>query len=334
MKTPILRITLILTALTLTLAAQAQAPAASPAAARRSALLQQATKGVAALPALSAALEDENLVVRRTAARLLIELGAPAKPALIQALCNTDLLVRRAALSAIAEPPTIEVLPQIEQAAKDREPLMRLAAVNLLVLIKPRTQAIQDLLEQMRKDESQAVRDVAGQAVWPFFRENISLRERKDWDHDIKIVQTIPLPLEGWRFKTDPKAEGHLQKWFDASFNDSAWSPIKIEATWEEQGNPGYDGIGWYRGSFDLPEKPQSLGAELEFGAVDEIAWVWVNGQYVGQHDLGTEGWDKTFALDVTKELKWGQKNQITVRVSDSAFAGGIWKPINILVLQ
>lgn len=334
MKTAILRILLTFIAVTFALTAQAQVSGASSAAARRTALLQQAARGAAAIPALSAALQDENLVVRRTAARLLIELGAPAREVLIKALGNSDLLVRRAALSAVAEPPTLEALPQMAQAAKDPEPLMRLTAVNLLVLVKPRTQQVQDLLEQLRKDETAAVRDVAAQAVWPFFRGNISLRERKDWDHEIKIVQTIPLPLEGWRFKTDPKADGHLQKWFDPAFSDAAWSPIKIGATWEEQGHPGYDGIAWYRGTFELPAKPVSLGAELEFGAVDEIAWVWVNGQYIGQHDLGTEGWNKTFALDVTKELKWGEKNQITVRVSDSAFAGGIWKPITIQVLQ
>ncbi|MEI6502204.1 MAG: sugar-binding domain-containing protein, partial [Armatimonadota bacterium] len=199
--------------------------------------------------------------------------------------------------------------------------------------IRPRTQAINDLLEQLRKDESGPVREVAAQAVWPFFKESVSLRDRKDWDHDIKVTQAIPLPLEGWRFKTDPAAEGHLQKWFDPAYDDSAWEPIKIGSAWEEQGHV-YDGVAWYRGAFDLPAKPQSLGVEIAFEGVDEVAWVWINGQYAGQHDLGTDGWDKPFALDVTKELKWGQKNQITVRVYDSKFAGGIWKPVTIQVLQ
>ncbi|MBI3922688.1 MAG: beta galactosidase jelly roll domain-containing protein, partial [Armatimonadetes bacterium] len=128
-------------------------------------------------------------------------------------------------------------------------------------------------------------------------------------------------------------ADGHLQKWFEPTFDDSTWLPISIESAWEEQGQK-YDGIAWYRGSFDLPAKSEQLAAEIAFGGVDEIAWVWISGQYVGQHDLGTEGWDKPFTLDVTKELKWGQKNQITVRVYDSAYAGGIWKPVKIEVLK
>jgi len=236
-------------------------------------------------------------------------------------------------LWAVCDPLTGNSLPHLKKAIKDSDPLMRLTAVNLLVQLKPRTKEINDLLDQARQDESGPVRDVAAQAVWPFFKETISIRDRKEWDHDINIVQTISLSKDGWRFRTDPKADGHLQKWFTPTLDDSTWLPISIESAWEEQGQK-YDGVAWYRGSFDLPAKPDSLAAEIAFGGVDEIAWVWINGQYVGQHDLGTEGWDKPFTLDVTKELKWGQKNQITVRVYDSAYAGGIWKPVKIEVLK
>ncbi len=333
MRTTPLQLGVLAMVLGLCLAAVGYTQTGPSAAERRTALLRQATQGTAALPALSAALQDENLVVRRTAVRLLTALGEPARPALTGALSNSDVLVRRTALSTLCDPPTAASLPHLAKAVKDPDPLLRLTAINLLVQLKPQTQEIYTLLEQARQDESSAVREIAGRAVWPFFKETVSLRDRKDWDHDIKIIQTIPLPKDGWRFKTDPKAEGHLQKWFAPDFNDSAWLPIRIESAWEEQGQT-YDGVAWYRGSFDLPAKPACLGAELAFGGVDEIAWVWLNGTYVGQHDLGTEGWDKPFALDVSAELKWGQRNQITVRVYDSAYAGGIWKPVSVQVLQ
>ncbi len=334
MKTPLVHLGVLLLALQLgALAAGQAAPATKPPAARRMALIQQANQGAAAVPALAAGLQDDNLVVRRTAVRLLIEVGAPARTALTGALDNADALVRRAALSALCDPLTAEALPHLKKGLVDADPLMRLTAVQMLVQLKPRTQEMNSLLEKARTDESDAVREVAAAAVWPFFKETVSVRDRKDWDHDIKVSQEIPLPTDGWRFKTDPKADGHLQKWYEPTYNDSAWLPIKIGSAWEEQGQK-YDGFAWYRGTFDLPAKPQCLAVEMAFGGVDEIAWVWVNGQYVGQHDLGTEGWDKPFALDVTKELKWGEKNQITVRVYDSAYAGGIWKPVTIQVLQ
>ncbi len=322
----------LIAAVLLSAAGTATADGPSPAA-RRTALLQHAGAGAAAIPALAAALDDENLVVRRTAARLLVDIGTEAQPALIAALENPDAMVRRAALSAVCDPPRPEVMAHLKTAVADEDPFVRLAAVNLLVQLKPRTQQAHDLLEAARRDDSTAVRDVAARAVWPFFKETVSIRDRKDWDHDVRVVQTIPLPLTGWRFATDPKEEGHNQKWYEPGFDDSAWAPIEIARTWEDQGHD-YDGVAWYRGSFDLPEEPEHLAVELAFGGVDEVAWVWLNGEYAGQHDLGTAGWDKPFTLDVTGELKWGQSNQITVRVYDSAFAGGIWKPVEIQVLQ
>ena len=72
--------------------------------------------------------------------------------------------------------------------------------------------------------------------------------------------------------------------------------------------------------------------ADVQAGAV--ASWREFDVRWDEKHDLGTEGWDKPFALDVTKELKWGQKNQITVRVYDSAYAGGIWKPVKLEVLK
>lgn len=320
--------------LLLTLGVVVHAQPLPPPAARRAALLRQASTGPGAVAALTAALQDENLVVRRTAVRLLTEItGARAQQALTEALGNSDALVRRTALYALCDPLTAAAVPHLRQGLRDADPLLRLAAVNLLVAIATRTTEVEDLLRQASRDEVQAVREVAAAAIWPFHKETVSLRDRKDWDHEIKVVQTIPLPEDGWRFRQDPTADGHLRKWYEPAFDDSDWETLKIRVAWEEQGHT-YDGVAWYRRTFELPPRPEQIGAEMAFGAVDEVAWVWVNGQYVGQHDLGPEGWDQPFALDVSAALRWGETNQVTVRVYDSAYAGGIWKPISIQVLQ
>jgi hypothetical protein len=67
---------------------------------------------------------------------------------------------------------------------------------------------------------------------------------------------------------------------------------------------------------------------------VDESAWVWLNGEFAGEHDQGPSGWDTPFRLDVTDGLNWGGANQLTVRVLNSAMAGGIWKPVSIVILE
>jgi hypothetical protein len=147
---------------------------------------------------------------------------------------------------------------------------------------------------------------------------------------DISIL--IPLPKMAWSFKTDPQDVGREKRWFEPDMDDGDWALIDIERAW---GRSGYDyqGVAWYRKTVRLPEKPADAGVvELSFGGVDEQAWVWVNGEFAGEHDYGPEGWNMPFALDVTSLLNWGKTNHITVRVRNTIYAGGIWKPVTIRV--
>lgn len=305
----------------------------SPVLARRAQLQRQAAKGPAAVPALAAALEDASPLVRRQAARLLLELGEPAHEALIPALANRDLLVRRTALKATWQMPTEQALPHLKKALGDESVLVRQASVSRLVVIRPQTRAVSELLQQAGKDEADAVRLPALKALWPFHRDNVSIRDRH-YDHDVQVVQAIRLPKAGWRFRLDPKRDGHTKGWFTPGFADASWRAIAIEQAWQKAGVE-HTGVAWYRRWIDLPKKPEKLlAAELHFQGVDESAWVWVNGVYIGQHDVGPTGWNQPFRLDATKELKWGARNHITVRAMNTAHAGGIWRPVELEVLR
>jgi len=312
--------------------AAAAAHAASPAQ-RRAALIEQAAKGANAAPALTAALDDDNMVVRRTAARLLAQMGEPGKAGLGKALGNSDFLVRVSAIRAVCAEPTAESVPVLAKAVADQHELVRLIAVQGLVAIRPQTKPVKDLLSKATKDESEAVRNLAVRALWPFYRVNASIRTSGQYDHHIKVAKAIPLPKDGWKFKLDPKRTGHRKKWFAPRLNDSKWDDVAIEQAWQKAGYQ-YVGVAWYRRSIKLPPKPKHVAVDLHFKGVDESTWVWVNGIYAGDHDIGPEGWNKPFLLDVTKELKWGQENQITIRAMNTAFAGGIWKPVVIEVLE
>lgn len=170
-----------------------------------------------------------------------------------------------------------------------------------------------------------------------FYRDNVALSENPASDHDYAPLCEVKIPVEGWKLKFDPKNEGHTAKtpWFDPAADDSAWMTAHVKAHWETQGLPDYDGVAWYRVRFTAPEKPaEGKSFELAFGAVDEDAWVWLNGTYVGQHVEGEAGWDKPFRFDVEREIRWGAENLIAVRVFDSRHGGGIWKPVRLEVLK
>ena len=168
---------------------------------------------------------------------------------------------------------------------------------------------------------------------FPFFREVRLLRNDPTHDHEVVTVMSVPLPQEGWRFHTDPMENGHHKGWFESDFNDSKWKQLKV-GVWETQGYHGYDGIAWYRIRFTMPPKSECAAVELHFGAVDEAAWVWLNGKFVGQHDIGTSGWDRPFDLNITDEINWDGENVLVVRVEDTAAAGGIWKPVCVNLVK
>lgn len=138
----------------------------------------------------------------------------------------------------------------------------------------------------------------------------------------------VELPLE-WRFRTDPDDGGLARGYHAADLDDSGWQMLKIDQAWEKQGVE-HDGVAWYRVGFSVESLPQEASLYVQFGAVDESAWVYLNGQFVGEHDIGEAGWDKPFAIDVTKTIHPGT-NLLAVRVLDRVLAGGIWKPVELV---
>ncbi len=290
--------------------------AAQDAPARRMALLEIKGQGAQAIAQLAGALQDRDPVVARTAARLLVRCGKPALPALKQALQSDDLLLRRTVLMGLCDfgPDAVELLAE---ALKAEHPLLRQAAVFSLGRVRPRSARVRELLDQAGKDEATLVSEAALHAARSSYA----------------TVQAIRLPADGWKFKLDPERVGQDDKWFAADLNDSGWDDIGIEKAWQ-----GFDydyvGVAWYRRTIELPARPESDKVELRFEGVDECAWVWVNGQYAGEHDIGPAGWNKPFSLDVTDLLRWGAENQITVRAMNTAMAGGIWRPVTIMVLK
>ena len=312
-----------------------QAAPLSQADARRSALIKKAANGAAAVPALATALNDNNRIVRRTATRLLSRIGAPAQEALHAAFANADEVVRQTALKALLALETTDRVVVLDQALEDKSLLVRMQAVNALAGERPRNKAITLLLQKAAKDKDDTIRKVASKALWPFHRNVIPLRERSDWDHEVTVVQTLPLPREGWKFALDSKRDGHLRDVFKVDFDDQGWADMAIEQVWQKAGYD-YVGVSWYRRNIDLPARPEGKinAVEIRCEGVDECAWVWINGTYVGGHDIGPSGWNKPFSLDITKEIKWGDRNQITIRAMNTAHGGGIWRPVHIEVLR
>ena len=293
----------------------------------------------AKIAALKKGLRSEKTIARRRAARRLLAMGEAAKPAILELARSEDVVVRRAALHRIHGLLGAKALPVLARALDDPSPLVRVVAVEELLAMEPRSEEVKQSLTRATHDEDTAVRKMAAEAFWTFQRNVVPLRKRPGWDHAIEVISRLPLPKTGWKFRADPSRDGHVRKWFEPGLDQADWIDIETEVFWhdalpEKVGR--YLGIGWYRTTVTFPPKPEGTINEvvLRFEAVDESTWLWLNGEYAGVHDVGPNGWRTTFDIEITPFVKWGSPNQITVRVLNTAGAGGIYKPVEFQVLK
>ena len=272
--------------------------------------------------------------LRRTAFRFLLE-SPRAEEVLNSGMKDTDSVIRCRAIYELFQRQGVNSYEFLKAAAvSETNPQAALILLGCAKNFPDKEKSRELLTELAQKSKVRDVRRSANRIVdFPFFREVRLLRNDPTHDHEVVTVMSVPLPQEGWRFHTDPMENGHHKGWFESDFNDSKWKQLKV-GVWETQGYHGYDGIAWYRIRFTMPPKSECAAVELHFGAVDEAAWVWLNGKFVGQHDIGTSGWDRPFDLNITDEINWDGENVLVVRVEDTAAAGGIWKPIVVNLVK
>ncbi|MDO8589512.1 MAG: beta galactosidase jelly roll domain-containing protein [Armatimonadota bacterium] len=145
------------------------------------------------------------------------------------------------------------------------------------------------------------------------------------------MTEILDFPKDGWRFRRDEANEGTRRGWHLPEFDDTAWRDISIGRFWEVQGE-NYDGRAWYRRRFIGPSVEPGRRVYIAFGAADESARVWLNGRFIGEHNIGEVGWNEPFAMEITRVYKPGERNVLAVQVADRGGAGGLWKSVKLMV--
>jgi len=130
------------------------------------------------------------------------------------------------------------------------------------------------------------------------------------------------------------------------NFDDSSWTNVNLPHTWDisdGQDGPGttyYRGIGWYRTHCTVDNSYAGRHFFLKFDGAFSVADVWVNGNYLGEH----QGGFAAFVFDATPYVNVGADNVIAVEVNNSfnanlppldadfTFWGGIYRDVHLLV--
>jgi beta-galactosidase len=169
--------------------------------------------------------------------------------------------------------------------------------------------------------------------------------------------RTVELLDKGWRF-----SKGEVPEAQSTTFDDSLWKQVVVPHDWAigEPFDMNIDkqlvqvkadgesyamlrtgrtgalpafGVGWYRYTLPIAISDKSKRVSIEFDAAMSLAKVYVNGKYVGERPYGYA----SFSFDITKYLKFGEKNILAVRLDNKTessrwYSGaGIYRNVRIV---
>lgn len=127
------------------------------------------------------------------------------------------------------------------------------------------------------------------------------------------------LNLNGeWDFEFDFGKSGLDRKFYNnAQFSKKIIVPFCPESELSGIEYKDFMPAVWYRRFFDISKEQINTTIFLHFGAVDYLAYIYINGQEVGVH----QGGYTSFSFDITKYVKVG-KNEIIVCAQDDNRTG------------
>ena len=142
-----------------------------------------------------------------------------------------------------------------------------------------------------------------------------------------KIPDLFPLP-ELWKFHIDYENKGVERGYFKIDYDDSKGWPML--SSWNMPSFQGYNsqvgGDFWYRLKFKAPLFPVGKKIFLRIGSLDDTGDVYLNGVKVGSQS-DPLNWDKSFVMDVSKEIKPGEENILAIHGYDCGGGEGVWRP-------
>lgn len=126
-----------------------------------------------------------------------------------------------------------------------------------------------------------------------------------------QMIRNEWINLNGlWQYSILPKTQESIP----ASFSGNILVPFAVESTLSGVGKTvGKDSVLWYERNFTLPPAFRNKNVLLQFGAVDWLCDVFVNGKKVGTHQGGYD----PFSMDITAAINKKGTQRISVRVWD-----------------
>ncbi len=149
--------------------------------------------------------------------------------------------------------------------------------------------------------------------------------------------------IDGWKFMP-----GDNPGYAAPAFDDSKWTPIRVDKTWEDQGFEKLDGFAWFRLKIVLPSTLKDKaylkdGLRIFLGKINNFDQSFLNGSIFGingkpvaantamdneytKADMQLWNHDRCYVLPIDDpRILWDRENVIAVRVFDEGGLGGLF---------
>ncbi|MBK8946904.1 MAG: beta galactosidase jelly roll domain-containing protein [Ignavibacteriae bacterium] len=125
-----------------------------------------------------------------------------------------------------------------------------------------------------------------------------------------------------WDYVEDENSKLNFEK-VNSLFQLNKNKSMKLPINWELAGLHNFSGTVWFKKSFKLNfDKLKNTLSVLKFNGVDYFADIWLNGNYLGNH----EGYFQSFDFNITDKLKFNDTNILIVKVdSPKEKPGEVW---------
>ena len=133
--------------------------------------------------------------------------------------------------------------------------------------------------------------------------------------YPLNTLTRTSMRLDGmWRFQIDWDEKGDEEKWQDGIPGDEMIPvPASFQDFYTDKRVREFTGDIWYESTVFIPSGMKGSDVFLRFGAATHRAWVYLNGEKVGEH----EGGFLPFLVDITKASRYGEKNKLVVKVNN-----------------
>lgn len=150
---------------------------------------------------------------------------------------------------------------------------------------------------------------------------------------------------DNWLFKKGPFPADPIL--FESSF-DQRWEEVIIPHTWnaidmQNDRNNFYAGEAFYKKTYRPDASLKDKRIFMNFEGAASVAELYVNGVFAGNH----KGGYSAFTIEISKLLKFGEDNEILVKVDNSprpdvvpinhtlfGVYGGIYRPVHLIVTE